>query len=195
LTGSCLTRVTASLPPNTILDCIYDAASSLLWILDALEWAGLPLSGSTAEMRRFWRDAKVAELPPQVLGDPRDRRLLVAAAPASDNVREMIAAAASGAPLCVKVPVVRLTYPDVDPPAAEADEGMEMDDTAPTSSPVARPGVLEVPVDIDGALLYLREALYESGSSCLAGWLPLEGGALAAAAAQLLVEGETGMTT
>lgn len=61
-----------------------------------------------------------------------------------------------------------------------------------TTTPVARPGLLELPIEVEGALLYLREALYESGASCLAGWLPKEGGALDAAAAQLQQEG--GMT-
>jgi len=48
------------LPPNCIVDCIYDAPNHTLWILDVLKWKDQTMIDCEASFRFWWRDAKLS---------------------------------------------------------------------------------------------------------------------------------------
>lgn len=49
--GRALARKMTSLPSDSLLDCVYDKAKGVLWVLDLVKWSGHWLVECEAEMR------------------------------------------------------------------------------------------------------------------------------------------------
>ncbi|EIN09166.1 hypothetical protein PUNSTDRAFT_143736 [Punctularia strigosozonata HHB-11173 SS5] len=68
----------SSLPPNTILDCILDddwRNNGILHVLDCVRWMGRDVGDCEVGFRFWWRDTRLAELPPTVPPPPRRPKL------------------------------------------------------------------------------------------------------------------------
>jgi hypothetical protein len=117
--------------------------------------------------RFFWRDSKLAELPRQLLPFPAHSREDIDVVEDTNRL-------------------VVLPVPYLAPPLSLP---IILQQVIPTTLqeivnvPVG--GDASVEMEPDGLLLYLKSASYESGDSCLAAWLPKEGGAVADLAALL----------
>ena len=49
--GRALARRMTTLPPDSLLDCVYDKAKGVLWALDLIKWSGQWLVDCETEMR------------------------------------------------------------------------------------------------------------------------------------------------
>ncbi|KAK1226833.1 hypothetical protein PQX77_010189 [Marasmius sp. AFHP31] len=185
----------SNLPPHTVLDCILDEnwrTNGLLHVLDVLQWKGRDIADCETPFRygtlpslleprslkddlaRFWwRDMRVAELPPvpppTSTSAPKDPQMYQFAYPTTlvpvphntdtsvqSLLRSIIPSARSQRPIDVMIPNV-----------TELQDGMEVDSER-------RPLVaFKANIASDGLLLYVAEACYESGTSPLSSWIPM----------------------
>jgi len=142
------------LPPNCIVDCIYDAPNHTLWILDVLKWKDQTMIDCEASFRFWWRDAKLSELAPQ--SRPSSTTLVCASIPARAHFsKAQVWDTAEKMSTSSSLATVQLiTRSDSDNTYSDAQ-------------------LLNISYESDGLLFYLKEATYQSGESVLAGWVPL----------------------
>ncbi|KAF9254653.1 hypothetical protein L218DRAFT_1009443 [Marasmius fiardii PR-910] len=164
----------SNLPPDTVLDCILDENwkyNGILHVLDVLQWKGRDIADCETPFRFWWRDTRVAELPPvppptsadnpfQSYQFPYPTTLL----PIPYNLdtsfhsllNSIIPSARSVRPVEVGIP--------------ERPDGSQ----AGGSSFQQRSFVtFKTHIASDGLLLYVAEATYESGTSPLSSWVPI----------------------
>ncbi|KAJ8073508.1 hypothetical protein PM082_011784 [Marasmius tenuissimus] len=166
----------SNLPPHTVLDCILDEnwrTNGLLHVLDVLQWKGRDIADCETPFRFWWRDMRVAELPPvpppTSTSAPKDPQTYQFAYPTTlvpvphntdtsfqSLLQSIIPSARSQRPIDVMIPNV-----------TEFQGGMEVDNER-------RPLVaFKANIASDGLLLYVAEACYESGTSPLSSWIPM----------------------
>jgi snurportin-1 len=193
LLGKPLVRAFPSpLPPHTVLDCILDAhwrENGVLHVLDVVRWKAQDVGDCEAAFRFWFRDARLAELPP-----PAPPLVLRGAAPlpayrfpypttfvpvphAPDTALPALLAHAIPAARAVRTLDVPVPVPAPAPPTPFAPEIAMLPTPLPTPAPHASqafvPARAQTAVQPDGLLLYVREAGYEPGASPLSHWVPL----------------------
>ncbi|KAL0574627.1 hypothetical protein V5O48_007323 [Marasmius crinis-equi] len=166
----------SNLPPHTVLDCILDEnwrTNGILHILDVLQWKGRDIAECETPFRFWWRDMRVAELPPvpppsSTSGSkdstayhfPYPTTLLPIPYSTDTSfhslLHSIIPSARSDRP-------VDVTVPDT----SEPQDGMEVDNQR------RQLVALKATIASDGLLLYVAEACYESGTSPLSSWIPM----------------------
>ncbi|GAA5865154.1 hypothetical protein JCM3774_002152 [Rhodotorula dairenensis] len=178
--GRALGRFYTSLPPDCLLDTIWDSHLGVLWVLDVCKWRSQYLVQCEAEMRAFFISSKLSELPTQVycppspstLSDPSEtggggaasRPLLVLPVPnlapplSPTSLLPLLSALSTTPPTPLDISALVLPMPP--PPTS----------TSQPSMPV--PVQLNIPLHPTGLLLYLSQAHYESGSTPLVSWVP-----------------------
>ncbi|GAA6004484.1 uncharacterized protein JCM10292_007093 [Rhodotorula paludigena] len=167
--GRTLGRFRTLLPPDCLLDAIWDAELGVLWVLDLCKWRSTYFVECEAEMRAFFLTSKLSELPAQPYLPPTSpfashsppgttRTLLVLAAPALD------------APLA---PFPSRLAPWLDSLFLPR-PSMRVGVLAPRESAAGAGGLaferaeVDVPLrGAEGVLLYLLGAHYESGATPL----------------------------
>ncbi|EJD53848.1 hypothetical protein AURDEDRAFT_80476 [Auricularia subglabra TFB-10046 SS5] len=171
LKGHTLLNFPSTLPPDTILDCILDAnwqTTGILHILDVVRWRGRDFDDCSADMRFWWRDVRLAEigqanpgwsftpahgfqfpvkfLPVPYFDQPSYHTFLTTLIPQCQAQR-----------------IVQIELPAA-PGEGTADDSMDVDQASTKT--------VDVPLNPDGMLLYVRESFYESGTSPLCVWVP-----------------------
>ncbi|KIK61534.1 hypothetical protein GYMLUDRAFT_243237 [Collybiopsis luxurians FD-317 M1] len=164
----------STLPTNTILDCILDAdwrSNGILHVLDVIRWKGQELADCEAGMRFWWRDTRLSELsslPPP----PSSPSSSQGGSYSYPYPTTLLAVPYHPAPLTIPtlldivVPAARNTriVEVLAPPAHETTGDMDIDTATQISHSLSS----------DGLLLYVAEACYESGTSPLSSWVPLQ---------------------
>ncbi|KAK0206260.1 hypothetical protein DFS33DRAFT_1313526 [Desarmillaria ectypa] len=177
-----MARFPSSLPPNTVVDCILDCSwrdNGILHVLDVIKWKGQDIGDCETPFRFWWRDTRLAELPishPPAPTSPRYQ-----SGPAPSKYRFSYPTTLLPIPYhqntslaslsTVVLPLARSSRSvTIDVPVlAPTDVSMDIDGA------VEGPSIVHLPVDIypDGMLLYVSEASYESGTSPLSSWVPI----------------------
>ncbi|KAF8508257.1 hypothetical protein BU17DRAFT_56833 [Hysterangium stoloniferum] len=193
LKGRTIMTFPSALPPATILDCILDERwkeNGILHVLDIIRWKGQELGDCEANFRFWWRDTRLSELasmpslrylsseasesipssstqifpyPTLFLsvpyhGDLSLPSLLSTIIPQSNSIRQII----------IQLP----SHPASRPQATgENDHEGSMDVDQLTMIPA---GTTTAEIQPDGLLLYVSQATYESGTSPLSSWVPIE---------------------
>ncbi|GAA5978081.1 hypothetical protein JCM21900_006623 [Sporobolomyces salmonicolor] len=166
--GRTLGRFHSVLPPDCLLDTVWDPALSVLWVLDVCKWRSTYTVECEADFRAFFITSKISELPMQPFIPPppdasssllSSRPLLVLPAPsvAAPLTPSTLLPVLTSLSSPSSMPVTVLTLPDPS-----------------TSSPVPVQTTLDVPLQPSGLLLYLSAAHYESGLTPLVTWVPCE---------------------
>lgn len=60
-TGVKHSTIKSNLPKDTILDCVYSKKNKIIYILDAIMYAGRDLTNCDTEFRRYWIQSKIDE--------------------------------------------------------------------------------------------------------------------------------------
>ncbi|GAA5984643.1 hypothetical protein JCM10908_003437 [Rhodotorula pacifica] len=172
-------RFYTSLPPDCLLDTVWDSHLGVLWVLDVCKWRSQYLVQCEAEMRAFFVASKLSELPTQMYSPP--------------SLSESSATDRSGTARTLLV----LPIPNLPPPLSPAsllpllstlssNPAQALDISAlvfpptpssPSGDPTAflpppAPIPITLPLQPTGLLLYLSQAHYESGSTPLVSWVP-----------------------
>ncbi|KAL0958249.1 hypothetical protein HGRIS_000402 [Hohenbuehelia grisea] len=199
-------RFPSSLPPSTVLDCILDAnwrTNGILHILDVLKWKGQDVGDCETPFRFWWRDTRLAELPPSPPpsmtgsttkpGDaeqPHQSLQGQGSIPGQDlaDTRYQFSYPNTLIPIPYHtdttltnlatqvIPMARSTRPvpiSIPDPHAIAPSEAMAVDNS-TQAPPPLIGTA-VEVSADGLLLYMSEASYEAGTSPLSTWVPIVG--------------------
>ncbi|KAK4055442.1 hypothetical protein OIO90_003280 [Microbotryomycetes sp. JL221] len=172
VSGRTLCRRRTALPPDCLLDCVYDEQLSVLWVLDVIRWyAQGYLVECDTEFRNFFLASRLSELSAQpcyavdstgtlplvvvlcpVLGSPLTpstlNPLLSSIQPASMSVNDN---AKNAIPIDVSI------VPYVD---------------GATGTPIAQ--TVSIPLEVSGLLAYHKQAQYESGLTALMGWIAVD---------------------
>ncbi|BGP42959.1 hypothetical protein JCM10449v2_006974 [Rhodotorula kratochvilovae] len=171
--GRTLGRFRTVLPPDCLLDTVWDAELSVLWVLDLCKWRSTYFVECEAEMRAFFLSSKLSELDTQPYLPPSSpfatlsqtgstKTLLVLPVPSLPApltpstlapLLAPLASAAHPAPQPMSVAVLAPLLTD------EGTLGLERADA-------------EIPLRPTGVLLYHLRAHYESGSTPLVSWVP-----------------------
>ncbi|KAM0791006.1 hypothetical protein ACM66B_004305 [Microbotryomycetes sp. NB124-2] len=167
LSGRTLARRRTALPPDCILDCVYDEELSVLWVLDIVKWSAQGwLVECDTDLRNFFLASRLSELGPQPFysmnssshagGTP----LVVVPCPVLDS------------PLSSTVLstfLTSLTNPAT--PTLSVNVTISTHVDAQTGAPVSQ--VVSLQLRQTGLLLYHRQSQYESGLTALVGWIPM----------------------
>ncbi|KAG6825713.1 hypothetical protein H0H92_002740 [Tricholoma furcatifolium] len=190
-------RFPAVLPPHCVLDCILDShwkENGVLHVLDILKWKGQDLTECESAFRFWWRDTRIAELPPStpppVPSDsntsptteytfPYPITFLPVPYHTDTTLSNLLTHITPSLRVSRSIPI-SLPLPLLGPETANSG-GMEVDFNAskfnfgPTTQPQLRTyGTTATDIVPDGLLLYVKAASYDSGTSPLSSWVPLE---------------------
>ncbi|KAL1734120.1 hypothetical protein EV714DRAFT_203024 [Schizophyllum commune] len=183
------------LPHATVLDCILDdhwRDNGILHVLDVLKWKGRDMMECETAFRFWWRDMRLAELPPSVTVSGTVHRfaypvLFVPIPYHTDttlpNLLNLVLPLARAARQ-IEVPpiqhverVVPTGTHTISPTGAHIVSHPNTNIVSKHASAVrACPypnGAALASVEPDGLLLYVAEAMYEQGTSPLASWVPI----------------------
>jgi len=184
-----IARFPSPLPSDTVLDCILDqnwTENGILHVLDVIKWKGQDIGDCESSFRFWWRDTRLSELP---LSRPPTT-------PASSIVLQG-SAKTSNAPigyhfpypttflkipyytnttfthfLSAIIPRARSSYrAQISLPAGPSDTEVMDIESSQFTGPAPR--TEQVEINPDGLLLYVAQAIYESGTSPLSSWVPL----------------------
>ncbi|GAA5853282.1 hypothetical protein JCM8547_000269 [Rhodosporidiobolus lusitaniae] len=171
--GRTLARLKTVLPPDCLLDAVWDSSLSVLWILDVPKWRGQYLVSCEAEMRAFFISSKLSELETQPYLPPNPS-FSPSVSPASRPT--LVLPVPSYTPLTPStlLPLLSsLSSPSAMPAAVFAPSPPSPSSPSPANPPFSLQ-TTSIPFTPDGLLLYLAAAHYESGSTPLVGWVPVE---------------------
>ncbi|GAA6010550.1 hypothetical protein JCM10207_001360 [Rhodosporidiobolus poonsookiae] len=178
--GRTLARHRTVLPPDSLLDVVWDAAQSVLWVLDICKWRGQYLVDCDAEFRAFFLTSKLSELPTQPYIPPSSSPASPSPSsrtrPPSSHPLLVLPAPSYAPPLtpAVLLPLlVSLSAPSAMPVRVLAPSPSSPSSTPSASPPAFAPTDLSIPLGPTGLLLYLSTAHYPSGPTPLVGWVPL----------------------
>ncbi|XP_006463939.1 hypothetical protein AGABI2DRAFT_187358 [Agaricus bisporus var. bisporus H97] len=192
-------RFPSNLPPLTILDCILDANwrdNGILHILDVVKWKGQNICDCEAPFRFWWRDTRLAELGPSSLVPapytktradhyqfPYPTKFMsipyYTDTTLSTLYRHILPIVRTPRSFTIDIPNFP-SSPFQPPNTHQRNQSDGMDVESPLftfgsnqneSSVTMNSRV--VTVSSDGLLLYVAEAIYESGTSPLSTWIPL----------------------
>ncbi|KAH9991578.1 hypothetical protein BJV77DRAFT_1006977 [Russula vinacea] len=182
-------RFPSPLPSDTVLDCILDQnwkENGLLHVLDVIKWKGQDIADCESSFRFWWRDTRLSELPPS-------RPPTTPAPPSSLQASTQ----ENNAPIGYRftypttflqipyyanttfaqfvstiIPRARSSYrAQVSIPAGPGDTDVMDIESPQFTGPALR--AVDVEIEPDGLLLYVAQAIYESGTNPLSSWVPL----------------------
>ncbi|GAA6030947.1 hypothetical protein JCM8097_008951 [Rhodosporidiobolus ruineniae] len=180
--GRTLARFRTVLPADCLLDTVWDSNLSVLWVLDVMKWRGQFMVNCEADMRAFFIASKLSELetqpyiPSDVLASPSatasprtpsSHPVLVLPVPSYAAPLTPSALLPVLSSLRAPSPMPALVYAPSPSPASPLPG-------SPAPAPSYAPITLQIPFRPDGLLLYLSASHYESGSTPLVGWVPLD---------------------
>ncbi|OBZ77626.1 Snurportin-1 [Grifola frondosa] len=179
----------STLPPQTVLDCILDENwryNGILHVLDVLQWKAQDLVECDTPFRFWWRDTRLSELPnfPPPTNAPgvQDSTTTSQSSyqfpyptsfvpipyhtdttlPSLTNTLIPLTRTSRNIPISIPTPLTM-----------NNDNDMDIDENYVTPSAGQLRSVL-TEVKPDGMLLYVAQATYESGTSPLSSWVPLQ---------------------
>ncbi|GAA5915710.1 hypothetical protein JCM6882_004121 [Rhodosporidiobolus microsporus] len=173
--GRTLARFKTVLPADCLLDTVWDASHSVLWVLDVMKWRSQYLVNCDADMRAFFVSSKLSELEtqPYTPSDPSSPSRPTASTPVL--VLPVPSCSSPLTPSSLLPLLSSLSTPSSMPalvyaPAPPSPSSPSLSPPQPAFSAQT----VSIPFVPDGLLLYLSAAHYESGSTPLVGWVPLE---------------------
>ncbi|KAM0749589.1 hypothetical protein T439DRAFT_381895 [Meredithblackwellia eburnea MCA 4105] len=162
VSGRTLEKRRSDLPPDCLLDCVWDERHSVLWVLDLVKWRGQWFVECEAQMRFFFLAAKLAELPPTLYQPPSSTSpFILLPCPTHSQL-----------PTPTLNAILDSLPPE--PPVHLAPTVLLPSPSTPETPLVPGPHPNPFPVELTGLLLYLSRAHYESGPTTLVGWVPCE---------------------
>ncbi|KAI0264620.1 hypothetical protein BC834DRAFT_881723 [Gloeopeniophorella convolvens] len=183
-------RFPSFFPSDTILDCILDQNwrdNGILHILDVIKWKGQDIADCESSFRFWWRDTRLAELPPSnpptTSAPPPGPQASTQGAGESTEYRFPYPTTFLAVPYHTDttfthlinriIPLARSSYsvPVSVPTGSDDVDGMMEVETLQPANPVSR--ISQAEVKSDGLLLYVAQAIYEPGISPLSTWVPL----------------------
>ncbi|BGP34925.1 hypothetical protein JCM10296v2_006749 [Rhodotorula toruloides] len=167
--GRALGRFNTQLPPDCLLDAIWDPDLAILWILDLCKWRSTYFVECEAEMRAFFLSSKLIELPTQPYVPPT-----VEIPPGTTNARPLLVlpAPSHAPPLTPPVLSPLLSALSGPSPPAQSIPVEAFFPSDPSDPTQLFPTQLDIPLHPTGLLLYLSHAHYESGPTPLVSWVP-----------------------
>ncbi|GAA5824785.1 hypothetical protein JCM11251_005340 [Rhodosporidiobolus azoricus] len=163
--GRTLARLRTVLPPDCLLDTTWDASLGVLWVLDVMKWRSQYLVNCDADMRAFFISSKLSELDTQPYTAPPDPSN--PSRPTSSTSMLILPAPSYGPPLTPSNLIPLLS-------SCSTPSSMSTVVFRSPSFEGLSPQTVSIPFHPDGLLLYLSAAHYESGTTPLVGWIPLE---------------------
>ncbi|KPV71556.1 uncharacterized protein RHOBADRAFT_56592 [Rhodotorula graminis WP1] len=171
--GRTLGRFRTSLPPDCLLDTVWDAELGVLWVLDLCAWRSTWFVECEADMRAFFLASKLSELDTQAYFPPSSP---FATQSQAGTIKTLLVLPVPS----VAPPLLPSTLlPLLDPLAAApnpAPQALPVAVLAPYATPEGHlalaPAEVPIPLAPTGVLLYLSSAHYESGSTPLVSWVP-----------------------
>ncbi|KIY45105.1 hypothetical protein FISHEDRAFT_20428, partial [Fistulina hepatica ATCC 64428] len=168
------------LPPSTVLDCILDEhwrENGILHILDVLKWKGQDIADCETPFRFWWRDTRLAETCP-CLAATTDFPTPDSSPSSFSSTSPLFAHPTSFVPVPYHPTTTLPTLLTDIIPAARSQRAIPFpvihasDSYAITAARVPAPTLRIAHVQSDGLLLYVAEAMYESGTTPLSLWVP-----------------------
>ncbi|GAA5849534.1 hypothetical protein JCM9279_007261 [Rhodotorula babjevae] len=171
--GRTLGRFRTSLPPDCLLDTVWDADLGVLWVLDLCKWRSTYFVECQADMRAFFLSSKLSELDTQAYFPPSSP---FATQSQTGTTKTLLVLPVPS----LSPPLLPSTLLPLLNPLAVAPHPAPQDLAVAVLAPYATPeGALalalaeaRIPLAPTGVLLYLSSAHYESGSTPLVSWVP-----------------------
>ncbi|GAA6059248.1 hypothetical protein JCM10212_006641 [Sporobolomyces blumeae] len=182
--GRTLGRFRTSLPPDCLLDVVWDRELSVMWVLDTCKWRSTYTVECDADFRAFFTSSKLSELDTQFYIPPSPT-LSGPSGPSTASIATsllVLPCPSYSSPLVPSTLLPILTnlssrslfsvqvYTPSRSPAVET----ASPSTPPPSSSSITLSRLEVPFVPTGVLLYVKSAHYESGLTPLVNWVPVD---------------------
>ncbi|TNY22624.1 hypothetical protein DMC30DRAFT_391644 [Rhodotorula diobovata] len=171
--GRTLGRFRTSLPPDCLLDTVWDAELGVLWVIDLCKWRSTYFVEAPADLRAFFLSSKLSELDTQPYFPPSSP-FATQSQTGTTKTLLVLPVPSLASPL---LPSTLL--PLLEPLAAAphpAAQDLPVAVLAPYATPAGQlalaPAQTSVPLRPTGLLLYLASAHYESGSTPLVSWVP-----------------------
>ncbi|GAA6046664.1 hypothetical protein JCM3770_003104 [Rhodotorula araucariae] len=171
--GRTLGRFRTALPPDCLLDTIWDAELGVLWVIDLCKWRSTYFVECEAEMRAFFLSSKLAELDTQPYLPPTSE---FATLSQTGSTKTLLVLPVPSVP----APLTPSTLAPLLAPLASsprpAPQQMDVAVLAPYATPAGElalaPAEAHLALHPTGVLLYHLRAHYDSGATPLVSWVP-----------------------
>ncbi|GAA5903988.1 hypothetical protein JCM8208_001752 [Rhodotorula glutinis] len=173
MAGRTLGRFRTSLPPDCLLDTVWDAELGILWVLDVCKWRSTYVVECSADMRAFFLSSRLSELDTQAYFPPSSPFAINSQTGTTKTL--LVLPVPSLAPPLLPSTLLPLLNPLAASPHPAAQD-LAVAVLAPYATPegtlALAPAEARIPLAPTGVLLYLGSAHYESGTTPLVSWVP-----------------------